>query len=104
MTNLRMKILQALLGDLDYTVALHDNKGDGHEGAVLFNGDEAGIARMGDIFSSAMERKEEVKAVILGAAASYLSRSRLMQGILRRQFTKIIKEKRKLWLQNYQDF
>ena len=74
MTNLRMKILQALLGDLDYTVALHDNKGDGHEGAVLFNGDEASIARMGDIFSSAMERKEEVKAVILGAAASYLSR------------------------------
>ena len=74
MTNLRMKILQALLGNLDYTLVLHDNTKYGHNGAVLFNGDEDGVLQMGAILSSTMERKEEVKAVILSAAASYLSR------------------------------
>lgn len=73
MTNLRMKILQALLGNLDYTLVLHDNTKYG-QGAVLFNGDEDGVLQMGAILSSTMERKEEAKAVILSAAASYLSR------------------------------
>ena len=74
MTNLRMKILQALLGNLDYTLVLHDNTEYGHKGAVLLNGDGDGILQMGAILSSTMESKEEVKAVILSAAASYLSR------------------------------
>ncbi len=69
-----MKILQALLGNLDYTLVLHDNTEYGHKGAVLFNGDGDGILQMGAILSSTMESKEEVKAVILSAAASYLSR------------------------------
>ena len=69
-----MKILQALLGNLDYTLVLHDNTEYGHKGAVLFNGDGDGILQMGAILSSTMESKEEVKAVLLSAAASYLSR------------------------------
>lgn len=74
MLNLRMKIIEWLLGGLEYVLIAHiEGKNGVHHGAVLTQVDDKKDHLQG-IIASGMEGNEDIKSIILDGAKKYFSR------------------------------
>lgn len=75
MLNIRLTIIQWLLGNLDYILVVHRDRGTGeHDGAVLCNAEKETEEHLQAIIASGIENKEAIKSIVLGGAKKYLSR------------------------------
>lgn len=75
MLNIRLTIIKWLLGNLDFILVVHRDRGIGeHDGAVVCHTDVETEKLLQAIIASGIENKEEIKSIVLGGAKKYLSR------------------------------
>lgn len=75
MLNIRLTIIKWLLGNLDFILVVHRDRGTGeHDGAVVCHTCVETEEHLQAILASGIENKEAIKSIVLGGAKKYLSR------------------------------
>lgn len=75
MLNIRLRIIQWLLDNLDFILVIHRDRNTGeHNGAVLYQVGQETEEHLQAIIASGIENREEIKSIVLGGAKMYLSR------------------------------